>query len=343
MMIKRRLLPLLLIVVPFFISSCEFREGMIKQLKGQWRFSVGDNKNWANPDFDDSSWDKIYVPSEWEDQGYNDYNGFAWYRKSVRIQKKYSQSSLYLYLGRIDDVDEVYFNGVRIGGTGTLPPAYSSAYNSQRRYFIPQNLVKYNGDNVIAVRVYDARDRGGMIDGEMGIYTYNISPVDYDLSGEWKFRTGDSAAWKEGKYSDAAWTSLKVPGYFEDQGFSNYDGYSWYRKKFDGPAEMKGKKLVMVLGKIDDIDEVYINGRFIGGTGTFYSTKDSIDTYSFSDENRGYYLPDDMVLQDKDNVIAVRVFDSGEGGGIYSGHIGLITQDNYVKYWDSRKREKRWH
>jgi sialate O-acetylesterase len=343
MMLKHRLLPLFLVVVPFFISSCEFREGMIKQLKGQWRFSIGDNKNWANLDFDDSHWDKIYVPSEWEDQGYNDYNGFAWYRKTVRIQKKYSQSSLYLYLGRIDDADEVYFNGVRIGGTGTLPPDFSSAYNTKRRYFIPQNLVKYNGDNLIAVRVYDGRDGGGIRSGDLGIYTYNVSPVDYDLSGDWKFTTGDSLAWKDPDFTDKPWATIKVPGYYEDQGFPGYDGFSWYRKKFDVTPELRDKKLVMVLGKIDDIDEVYINGRFIGGTGIFFSTKDSIDTYSYYDENRGYYLPDDMVLKDKDNVIAVRVYDSGDGGGIYSGHIGIISQDNYVKYWESRKSERRWH
>ncbi len=33
-------------------------------------------------DFDDSKWDKITVPSSWENQGFRGYNGYAWYRVS---------------------------------------------------------------------------------------------------------------------------------------------------------------------------------------------------------------------------------------------------------------------
>jgi hypothetical protein len=333
---------LLVITVPFLFSSCEYREGKVKQLKGQWRFSIGDNMSWASPSFDDSKWDKVYAPSSWENEGYHDYNGYAWYRKVIRIAKKYDQSNLYLQLGQIDDVDEVYFNGVLIGNTGSFPPHFEGADEVRRRYFIPRELIKFNDDNLIAVRVYDQRDAGGIRNGDLGLYTNMISPVDVDLSGRWKFNINDSMAWKEANYNDSNWKTIKVPGYYEDQGYDGHDGFSWYRCRFDLPAQMRGKKLVMVLGKIDDIDQTYINGRFIGGLGTFYSTKDSIVTDDYYNENRGYYIPDDVILNDKNNVLAVRVFDSGEKGGIYSGHIGLITQENYVKYWETRKKERRW-
>lgn len=333
---------LFVIALPVLLSSCDYRDGLVKQLKGQWRFSIGDNKDWAKPSFDDSKWDRLYVPSYWENEGYEGYNGYAWYRKTFRLSKKHDQGSLYLQLGRIDDVDEVYFNGVLIGSSGSFPPQYVSAYSVTRRYYIPKDLIKFNGENVIAVRVYDHRDWGGIREGDLGIYSNAVSPVDLDLSGQWKFHINDSMAWKEAAYNDSSWVSIKVPGYYEDQGFPEYNGYSWYRCKFDLPVDLQKKKMVVVLGKIDDIDQVFINGQLIGGLGVFSSSKDSIDTNEYYRENRGYYIPDDVVLNSKNNVIAVRVFDSGDKGGIYTGHIGLILQENYVKYWEKRKKETRW-
>lgn len=330
------------LVIPLLFSSCDNEEGRIKDLKGKWRFSIGDNKEWAKPDFDDSKWARIEVPSYWEGRGYEGYNGYAWYRTSFRIAKRYNDVGLYLLLGRIDDVDEVYLNGVLIGSKGSFPPHFSTAYDQERRYFIPKNLLKQGGDNVIAVRVYDYKESGGIISNNIGIYTKNPMPIDVELSGLWKFRTGDSLAWKDFNYTDSEWKSINVPGYYEEQGYAQYDGFSWYRRKFDLREDLRQKKLVLVLGKVDDIDQVYINGQLIGGLGVFYSSKDSIETFTYYNEYRSYYIPDDIVINDKDNLLAVRVFDSGEKGGIYTGHIGLISQDNYVKYWESRKKGVKW-
>jgi hypothetical protein len=47
----------------------------IVNLKGMWKFSIGDHPDWKNPDYNDKDWDKIYVPRSWEGNGYNDYNG----------------------------------------------------------------------------------------------------------------------------------------------------------------------------------------------------------------------------------------------------------------------------
>lgn len=330
------------LIISLLFSSCNQEEGRVKDLKGKWRFSIGDNKAWAKPDYDDSKWDKIYVPSFWESKGYDGYNGYAWYRTSFHIAKKYKQSGLYLQLGRIDDVDEVYLNGVLIGSKGSFPPNFSGAYDQDRRYFIPKNLLKFGGNNVVAVRVYDHQESGGIINNNIGIYTKALVPIDMELSGLWKFRTGDSLIWKEVNYTDNAWSSINVPGYYEEQGYAGYDGFSWYRRNFELREDLRGKKLVLVLGKVDDIDQVYINGQLIGGLGVFYSSKDSIETFTYYNEYRSYYIPDDIALKDKDNVLAVRVFDSGEKGGIYTGYIGLISQENYVKYWEGRKKEKKW-
>jgi hypothetical protein len=74
-----------------------------------------------------------------------------------------------LVLGKIDDVDQTYFNGERIGESGEFPPDYeASEFNKVRRYPVEADLIRYGQDNVIAVRVYDQGGRGGMWQGPMG-------------------------------------------------------------------------------------------------------------------------------------------------------------------------------
>ena len=38
----------------------------IINFEGNWKFSIGDDTGYANPEYDDSNWDEVYVPSSWE-------------------------------------------------------------------------------------------------------------------------------------------------------------------------------------------------------------------------------------------------------------------------------------
>lgn len=109
----------------------------IVSLSGNWKFSIGDDSKWSSPSYDDSGWDQITVPGQWENQGYNDYNGYAWYRKSFRVREIPSNTTIYLLLGKIDDVDIVYLNGREIGRSGKFPPDFKTAYDRDRRYIVP--------------------------------------------------------------------------------------------------------------------------------------------------------------------------------------------------------------
>jgi beta-galactosidase/beta-glucuronidase len=108
-------------------------------LQGKWKFAIGDKALWSEKYFNDNKWEEIFVPSKWEDEGFNGYNGYAWYRKSFdgkEITNK--ELGLNLFLGYVDDVDEVYLNGHKIGGSGGFPPKFHTAYNALRNYFIPK-------------------------------------------------------------------------------------------------------------------------------------------------------------------------------------------------------------
>ena len=297
--------------------------------------------SWANPKYDDSGWEVIRVPSTWEDEGFHGYNGYAWYRKHFTVPSSIKDRVITLKMGRVDDVDEVYVNGNLVGSMGKFPPHYQTAYYAWRDYPLPERFLNFDGDNVVAVRVYDSELGGGIVEGDVGLYEQEgAMRLDLNLAGEWKFSIGDDMKWKEPNFDDSRWEELRVPSSWDVQGYKDYDGFGWYRLKVKMPADLANKKLVLVLGKIDDIDEVYINGKLIGGTG------DMEDGYPIDynkaneyDQFRGYYLPTGFAKPNQEIVIAVRVYDGYRVGGIYEGPIGFIEQSKYIQYWREHRRD----
>lgn len=328
----------IVILIGLYASAQERDLRMYKSLKGEWRFSIGDKVEWRTHDFDHSQWEKINVPMAWEDQGFNGYDGYAWYRLSFHLSDAASEEELWLDLGYIDDVDECYLNGELIGSTGSFPPDKKTAYNSHRLYKLPMEQLIYGDKNVIAVRVYDFYNAGGIVSGNIGLL-HNKRPLLLDLSleGKWQFQTGDNHNYKNIDFKDNIWDSIYVPGAWEDQGYEYYDGIAWYRKSVSLSNELKGESLVLILGKIDDVDEVYVNGELIGQTG-------DIEPHHFIYDKayqsmRGYIIPAHVLHKNDELVIAVRVYDARLTGGIYEGPVGIVTQDKYIHFWNKIRNE----
>ena len=295
-------------------------------LSGFWKFHIGDDAGWTSKSFRDADWEKIYVPSTWEEEGFNGYDGFAWYRTTFDGRKLEKDGVYYLNLGYIDDADEAYLNDKLIGFSGQCPPKFKTAYNNERKYVLPSSAIDFQGLNTIAIRVFDVGDRGGIVDGEPGIFTLaDRGRLLVDLQGIWAFST----ARKDEKPSDIEeWEKIMVPAPWEFQGFK-YDGFGWYRRTFTFPSNVTKEPLVLMLGKIDDFDEVYFNGKLIGRTndGRRYG-----DSFSF-EKIRVYELPQNLISRTGPNTIEVMVEDMGNIGGIYEGVIGITTRSNYQKYF----------
>lgn len=137
-------------------------------LHDRWLFKLGDDSTWAIPALNDSDWFPIRVPDYWENQHYENYDGFAWYRYHFQVDSTWMRyDSLTIYLGKINAADEAFLNGVPIGRKGAFPPEPLSAKNSVRRYLFPASLLK--AVNVLAVRVYDDGERGGIYSGPLKI------------------------------------------------------------------------------------------------------------------------------------------------------------------------------
>lgn len=329
-----------LLILSLFISGMAFSQEMEKviDLKGQWKFSIGDNPEWSSPDFNDSNWEMIYVPKSWEEQGFNGYDGYAWYRKTFYAQIIGTKANYYFQLGYIDDVDQVYLNGKLIGQTGSFPPNFSTAYNANRLYSIPESLLNKNGDNLLAIKVYDALGEGGIIHGDIALMVIYSPVPDLDLQGQWKFKTVDADATNPASLNYNNWSNIVVPGYWDDQGYKYFDGIATYVKEFTLNDQFENKKMVLLLGKIDDLDQVFLNGILIGQSGEFKASTVSEHSESYK-QFRGYYIPDGILNETEKNILIVKVLDTYNAGGIYEGPVGLITQENYIQYWRSRKKQ----
>src|SRR5439155_4389282 len=125
----------------------------VVRLPGPWRFRTGDDARYAARDYDDDAWETIPVPRTWEEAGHPDYDGSAWYRTRFTLPAA-PTDSVHLELGKVDDVDETFINGVKVGGT--------SGWRSYRRYAIPSEVLNWGGDNVLAVHVVDTGGPGGL-------------------------------------------------------------------------------------------------------------------------------------------------------------------------------------
>jgi len=297
-------------------------------LRGDWKFSIGDNTKWAEVNYDDSSWEEIYVPRRWESEGFNGYDGYAWYRTKFSGDELEKEGAHYLRLGYIDDVDEVFFNGVKIGFSGGFPPNYYTAWNAEREYRIPNELLNYNGDNVIAVRIYDKGGEGGIYSGEVGLLVadeaYNET---YSLEGIWKISRRDRDEFANVEYDDTRWEDIVVPSNWKTIGMSDYRGFAWYRKEFEIPRGGKETEFTLIGGYIDDFDEVFVNGIKIG------ETKDDGRmgrSRSFL-ELRVYDIPIGVLKPGK-NTIAIRVEDLGANEGIYEGPVTIIPSKIVTKF-----------
>ncbi len=137
-----------LCTMALFISSCG--SGKTIELSRGWKVSGTDIPQNKSDDADDSGWKKVDLPSLLSPEKKRQ---VFWLRRSVTVPGDLRGKNISLYLGKIWDIDETYFNGVKIGASGTDYPSFFSFWNKARAYFIPGDIVRYDGTNVIAVRM----------------------------------------------------------------------------------------------------------------------------------------------------------------------------------------------
>ncbi|MCB0666968.1 MAG: ThuA domain-containing protein [Saprospiraceae bacterium] len=127
-------------------------------------------------------WKNVITPSRWSESKageLKDFDGIVWVKQGFTVPEALAGRMAQLSLGPIDDTDETYINGKRLGGM-------ERKWNDDRNYRIPAGLLKA-GENQITIKITDSRGRGGLY-GEKKQLFIQIGNEKIDLSGIWKYK-----------------------------------------------------------------------------------------------------------------------------------------------------------
>jgi AraC-like DNA-binding protein len=176
--VKKALPAIILLFLASVFSTCAQPGGdeyASINLSGKWKIIESPGDAPADPRFDDSAADEVEIPGSWDHvlEKNDDRASTIWLRKKISIGKEFSDRLLVLSLGTIALSDEAYFNGVYIGGTGTIPSTewpldYVFAFNRERTYQFSSSLVRPGRENVIAIKIFShyingIKDRPGLM------------------------------------------------------------------------------------------------------------------------------------------------------------------------------------
>jgi DUF1680 family protein len=145
----------------------------------------------------------------------------------------------------------------------------------------------------------------------LGIFQFQlIYAQKLSLDGEWKFTQGDNKEYQSPAFNDADWNPVNADAlHWDKKSLSGSPShYIWLRKKIIIPSSLKSElnktgSLALYLGKIQEEDDAYLNGKQIGST-------------TSGDLKRIYLLPESEILWDKENTIAIRILHWGYGSGV---------------------------
>ena len=166
----------------------ELQSVAAKAAKWQFDFQTAladRSDDWAPTSLDDGNWEEHELPANWELLGHPDLDGVAWYRREFAVPQAWAGREIILSLAKIDDADETYINGTKIGGM--------DSWNEARKYTIAKELVTA-GPMTIAIRVTDGNGGGGIHGEPESMTAAVVGQPPISLAGKWKFRVGSKTA-----------------------------------------------------------------------------------------------------------------------------------------------------
>lgn len=119
--------------------------------------------------------------------------------------------------------------------------------------------------------------------------------------------------WEKADFSkdSGEWKPFNIPAMFVDTELKGFIGVVWFRRTFDLPKEMAGKKMRLFLGTMVDSDTVFVNGEKVGET--FYQYPP-----------RKYDIREGLT-REKDNTIVIRL--------VVENGLGRFTPDKDYKFF----------
>lgn len=131
---------------------------------------------WIAPEFDASRWRPFGLA------GQATTFGDACLRISFAVPKEIAEGNLVADLGTMDDYDETWLNGVKIGSVNPDNSKPEQAYQTRRIYSIPAGLLKPGTENVLAIRAWNRNAAKGtqvQMRGPMRVHMQDTAVTPY--------------------------------------------------------------------------------------------------------------------------------------------------------------------
>ncbi|KQW43633.1 MULTISPECIES: sialate O-acetylesterase [unclassified Roseateles] len=181
-----------------------------------------DVAGWSATGDIEGSWPTLKAPGNWERQGLPDVDGVVWMRKRVELNAAQAAGTAQLHLAKVDDCDEAWVNGQKVGG--------QCGWDQPRRYAVPAGLLRA-GANWIAMRVTD-NGGGGGIQGEAAELRLDTAAGAVSLAGTWRARVEKVAAAAGPAINDAP--TLGHNGLIAPLNGLSVRGVLWYQGEENG-------------------------------------------------------------------------------------------------------------
>lgn len=124
---------------------------------------------------------------------------------------------------------------------------------------------------------------------------------------------GNRQNWAADAYDKSGWKPLQVPTLWETACITPSDGVVWVTHTFElTAADVSGAEIKLSIGRIDNEDVTYINGKIVGQARQ-------------KDLDRVYNIPADVLKVGK-NTLTMRIKNTGDIGGFRSAPDALYLQ-----------------
>lgn len=148
-------------------------------------------------------------------------------------------------------------------------------------------------------------------------YMKNLIAVEQKINNQWyqklnEFDRGINEKWYQEAFDDRDWKEINLNVPWDQVTDLKASGSVWLRKEVELSKELQNQSADIILGCIVDADEVYVNGKQVGGIGYRYPPRDYPATH----------------LKAGKNIIAIRVtVTQPVGGFIFDKSHKLLFED----------------
>lgn len=163
--------------------------------------------NFEATDFPDANWNTMQLPQTIEQAGV-EIDGELWFRTKLQLTADEARQGITLHLGVIDDSDETWVNGTKVGST-------EDGWRDPRAYKVSSSLLKA-GENTIAIWVRDQRGGGGFR-ADKAEFNYQAGTEQKPLPEEWKYKiTKITRSSGKNIFGESSLAEVLVKSYWEN-------------------------------------------------------------------------------------------------------------------------------